>query len=461
MSDEEVPVLNCTKAEVLQFVKENDVKFIRLAFCDVLGKLKNISIMPNELDKAFNRGIPFDASAIGFTGIEAADLFLVPDPATLAVLPWRPAQGRVIRLYCDICYPNGKHYEGDGRYLLQQSIKQAADLGYQCQVGTECEFYLFELDDKGRPTTKTQDQAGYFDVAPFDQGENVRREICLTLEKMGIQPESSHHEQGPGQNEIDFMFTEALTAADHFVTFRSVVKTVAASNGLFASFMPKPLSEHSGSGFHINFSLVKDGNNIFQGFGLTDTEHKELGIIAPLPEEGQAAEAFVAGILKHIREITAFLNPLTNSYARFGRCSAPGYVSWGRQNRSQLIRIPAAFDQDSRFELRSPDPACHPYIALHLIMQAGLAGIKQQLSLPEPIQKNLLADSVATELNLEPLPNDLQAAIELAQNSSFIKAVLPKVLYEKYFAYKQAEWQLYKQIPDSLEADHSLYFHHI
>lgn len=295
-------------SEILQFVEENDVKFIRLAFCDVYGHQKNIAIMPDELPRAFETGISFAASAVeGFMNVKESDLFLIPDPSTLTVLPWRPSHGRVVRFFCDIRHPDGTPFAGDGRQLLKQAVAELNALGLTCQVGTECEFYLFELDEKGNPTSIPQDRAGYCDIAPLDRGENVRREICLTLEEMGIKPESSHHEHGPGQNEVDFRYSDALTAADNVIHFESVVKTIANRNGLCASFMPKPLADAWGSGLHINLSLFRDGVNIFRTDGYS---------------HNQEAESFIAGILDRICEITLFLNPITNSYRRLGNSEA-------------------------------------------------------------------------------------------------------------------------------------------
>ena len=338
--------------EVMTFVEEEDVKFIRLAFCDARGRQKNISIMPLELKRAFTEGISFDASAIaGFGDVVKSDLFLHPDPSTLSVLPWRPSNGRVIRMFCDIKYPDGRRYEKDGRYILKNAIETAKKAGISCFFGAEFEFYLFELDDNGNPTGETFDKAGYMDIAPDDKGENVRREICFNLLEMGISPESSHHEEGPGQNEIDFKYSGALSAADNAVTFKSVVQTIARRNGLFADFSPKPLMHESGNGLHINVSIKSD-----DGRDLTDS--------------------FMAGILDHAVEMTAFLNPVKESYKRVGEKKAPKYVTWSPENRSQLIRIPAVKSSDKkRIELRSPDPCANPYIAYALIIYAGLDGI--------------------------------------------------------------------------------------
>lgn len=437
--------MNYTISEVLQFVEENDVKFIRLAFCDIFGVQKNISIMPSELPRAFNTGISFDASSIdGFMNIDESDLFLVPDPSTLSILPWRPSRGRVVRFFCDIKYPDGRHFEGDGRYILKNVLNELKEMKYICKVGTEFEFYLFETDENGFPTKKPFDMGTYFDIAPIDKGENIRREICLTLEEMNITPESSHHESGPGQNEIDFKYDDALTTADNFVTFKSVVKSVAARNGLYASFMPKPLKNESGNGLHINLSLFKNGLNIFK------TE---------IDEHSQAAESFIAGILERIQEITLFLNPITNSYSRFGNFEAPKYISWSHQNRSQLIRIPASKGENSRMELRSPDPSCNPYIALALIIKAGMEGIKKGIKLIPSYNFNMYENKNSKDF--KKLPETLEEAIILAEKSDFIKSVIPNKTLEKYISIKRKEYSLYSNSEDKENFELFNYFYRV
>ena len=390
--------------EVMTYCEEEDVKFIRLAFCDLAGNQKNISIMPSELKRAFEYGISFDASAIyGFGNEVKSDLFLFPDPSTLSVLPWLPAQGRVVRMYCDIRYPDGKPFRRDSRYLLKQAIAEAEKRNISCYFGVEFEFYLFITDEEGNPTKIPFDQASYMDIAPEDKGENIRREVCLTLESMGIQPESSHHEEGPGQNEIDFRYSDALSAADNAVTFKSVVKTIAMQNGLYASFSPKPLKNQSGNGMHINISIKS-------------------------PNGKKDSDAFMAGVLKYIREISAYLNPTEESYLRLGEKKAPKYITWSSENRSQLIRIPAAKGEYVRFELRSPDPTTNPYIAYALLIYAGLDGIRKQIPLCEPLDQNLfIADQSVTD-TLEKLPANLKEAIEQANQSSLIQQYIPDIL---------------------------------
>jgi len=417
--------MDITTKEVLEFVKENDVKFVRLSFCDLFGFQKNISIMPDGLAAAFEEGVSFDAHAVnGFRGVTDSDMFLFPDPSTLSVLPWRPGPGRVVRFFCGIKNPDGSPFPYDARNLLKGVERRCGQMGYHCRVGAECEFYLFKNGDDGEPTGITLDKGGYFDMQPLDKGENVRREICLTLEEMGIEPERSHHEQGPGQNEIDFKFSGALGGADRFLTFKSVVKAVAARNGLHASFMPKPLLKSPGSGAHINISLTQNGVNVFKN---RDEGHSD------------AAENFIAGVLDKTPEMTLFLNPLTNSYERFGEFEAPRYVSWSHRNRSQLVRIPAAAGKRVRMELRSPDPSINPYLAFALILSAGLDGIEAGTALPPPQDVDLYAAGADVTEKLEKLPGTLDEAIHLAEGSEFVRKVVGGGLLEKYVAVKKNE----------------------
>lgn len=389
-----------TAREVYDFVRQEDVKFIRLAFCDVNGKQKNISIMPDELPRAFSDGISFDASAIkGFGDEVGSDLLLFPVPSTLNILPWRSSHGNVIRMFCSMKYPDGTQFEKDSRMILQRAVDVAAAKGVSVQFGAEFEFYLFNTDEKGMPTDEPFDRAGYMDVAPEDRGENARREICLTLVEMGIKPESSHHEEGPGQNEIDFRYSDAMTAADNAMNFMTVVKAAAQRNGIYADFSPKPLPGESGNGLHINMSVkTADGE-----------DH---------------TNAFMAGILAHIKEMTAFLNPTEDSYKRLGEKKAPKYITWSPENRSQLIRIPAAKGEYRRIELRSPDPTANPYIAYALLIMAGLDGIERELNAPEAVNINLYkADSSVTE-PLDRLPASLDEAIAVAEGSDFVRGVI-------------------------------------
>jgi len=320
--------------EIKQYAAEEDVKFIRMAFCDAAGRQKNIAIMPEELDRAFQYGIAIDGSAIpGFGGEVHSDLLLRPDPSTLCVLPWRPEHGRVVRMFCAVTQPDGTVIGADARSLLKKTVEDAKKAGLTFAFGTEMEFYLFRLDEDGEPTKIPYDRAGYMDIAPADKGENVRREACLTLERMGIRPESSHHEEGPGQNEIDFRYADPVTAADNAVTFRAAVDTVAARNGLYADFGPKPLADKAGNGMHINFSAVSE-------------------------DKRDVMPQVLAGVLAHVEAMTAFLNPTEESYRRFGSWKAPGYLSWSAENRSQLIRVPAAVGEYRRAAVQPVSGLC-------------------------------------------------------------------------------------------------------
>lgn len=437
--------MNYTKNEVIQFIEENDVKFVKLNFCDLFGFLKNITITAEEVYRAFETGISFDASAVeGFMNVEESDLFLHPDPQTLSISPWRLQHGRVVRFFCDIKHPDGRNFEGDSRNILKKVIQQLDENGYKCKIGSECEFYIFEQDEKGLPTQIPHDYAGYCDVSPLDKGENIRREICMALQEMGIQPESSHHEQGPGQNEIDFRYSDALSAADNLMNFKSIVKTAASRNGLFASFMPKPFVDKSGNGLHINISLFKNNENLFTKV-----------------EESKYMESFIAGIMNRIKEITTFLNPLTNSYKRFGSDKAPKYITWSNQNRSQLIRIPAASGEFSRIELRSPDPSCNPYLAFALIISAGMEGIEKSMKLVSSNDYNLYELIEESLDDVDTLPLSLSEAIDLTYNSEFVRNVLPNITIEKYIQSKIDENIKYLSTADKESFEKELYFMHI
>ena len=393
-----------TQEEVLDFIKEEDVKFIRLAFFDMAGKQKNISIMPTELERAFSEGIAFDASAVkGFEGAEKSDLFLIPDPSTLAVIPWRPMTGKVVRMFCNIFTPEGEPYKKDSRMLLQKAVKSLRDeCKVELAVGTEIEFYLFKLDEQGFPSKIPFDNASYMDIAPEDHGENIRREICFTLEQMGITPEASHHEDGPGQNEIDFRYSDPLTSADNVSTFKWVVNTKAASNGLFADFSPKPIADEAGNGMHINLSAKSlDGSKT----------------------SDELLKSILGGIYAHIEEITFFLNPTESSYKRLGSAKAPKYISWGSSNRSALIRLPAT-KKEKRLELRSPDPQANPYLALAFLIHASIDGIKNSLVAPEEVRENLFDNKIALQIGLKPLPQSLTDAKEIARKSEFVRKII-------------------------------------
>lgn len=399
-----------TQEDVLTFIEEENVKFIRLAFFDVFGIQKNISILSQELPRAFEEGISFDASAIaGFAHEGKSNLFLHPDPSTLCILPWRPMDGRVVRMYCDIRYPDGTLFECDSRQLLKKAIQTASEENIQVDFGAEVEFYLFKENEAGPDVRIPFDQAGYMDVAPKDHGEDIRREICFTLFEMGIQPEASHHEEGPGQNEIDFRYSDALSAADQTSTFKWVVEMTAMSNGLQADFTPKPLREEAGNGMHINMSLHDDQQDL--------------------------QEAFMAGILEHIREMTLFLNPHKDSFLRLGEKKAPRYISWSYENRSQLIRIPAVKGSRRRIELRSPDPTANPYLCYALLIYAGLDGIRRKLKAPKPLDVNLYTADDALLSSLQQLPLSHEEAWQAANSSLFIHSLLPQAYFDAYRSY--------------------------
>ena len=395
-------------SEVIQYVREEDVKFIRLAFCDIYGNQKNMAIMPYELERAFRFGMPVDASAItGFDADNASDLFLHPDPSTLTQLPWRPESGRVVRMFCNVTHADGTPYCADCRHLLEEAVSKAADYGIKFRFGTSMEFYLFKTDEDGTPTAVPHDNAGYMDIAPADKGENVRREIQLTMERMGIQPESSHHEEGPGQNEIDFISAEPLSCADNAITFISVVKTIAARNGLFADFSPKPVIGLPGSGLHISIEVTSEDNE-------------------------DLLDNVIAGIMDKISDMTVFLDPVANSYERLGRNKAPRFISWSKGDRSHLFRIPPAPDGARTAELRSPDPTANPYIALALLIYAGLHGIKEQLKLSDACDIDLYLANEDIINKFSKLPSNIEKARKLAFESSFINEILPESLIRHY-----------------------------
>ncbi len=434
-----------TLAEIKALMEEYEIKFIRLAFCDIFGLQKNIAIMSSQLEHAVMHGVSFDASAIdGFSNVSESDLFLHPDLNTFSILPWRPQEGGVARFYCNISYPDGRPFEGDGRYILRECEKRARMAGYSFLVGPECEFYLFETDDNGYPTRKPFDKAGYFDIAPLDRGENIRREICLTIEEMGLSPERSHHESGPGQNEIDFRCSSPLKAADDLMTLRTAVKAISYQNGLFASFLPKPLVGESGSGLHINLSVFENEENLFDGFSSC---------------KNPKASSFLAGILRRIAEITAFADPLPGSYSRLGKCEAPSMISWSAENRSTLIRVPAASGDDSRIEIRSPDPSCNPYLVIALLISAGFEGIKDSLELPPSTDKDIF--SPGGRAGLKEIPQSLQKAVKIAKASEFVRSVLPARLVDDYLTLKAREAQGYERSENAYSYELERYFPYI
>lgn len=427
---------NLTKEDVLKLAQENDVKFIRLQFTDILGIVKNVAITVEQLEKALDGELMFDGSSIeGFVRIEESDMYLRPDPDTFVIFPWRPREGAVARLICDIYLPNGQPFLGDPRGNLKRVLKEAQDLGYTTlNVGPECEFFLFHKDEQGRPTTITHDDGGYFDLAPIDLGENARRDMVLNLEEMGFEIEASHHEVARGQHEIDFKYSDALTAADRIVTFKTVVRTVAQKHGLHATFMPKPVFGINGSGMHSNLSLFKGKDNAF-----FDPNAKY--------QLSEDAMYFLGGLLKHARSFAALTNPLVNSYKRLvPGYEAPVYVAWSPQNRSPLIRIPAKRGLSTRIELRNPDPACNPYLALAAMLKAGIDGIKNKIQPPEPTEKNIyrMTNEEKNTEGIQALPGTLGEAIELLEANSVMKDALGEHIFSKYIEAKRAEWDDYR-----------------
>lgn len=424
-----------TREDILRLVREEDIQFIRMQFTDIFGQMKNVAITASQIQRALDGEIMMDGSSIeGFVRVEESDQYLRPDLDTFAVLPWRPQYGKVARLICDVCNPDGSAFVGDPRNVLKQAIRQAEDMGFTFNAGPELEFFLFQTDEDGRPTTRTSDEAGYFDLGPLDHGESTRREICLCLEEMGFEIEASHHEVAAGQHEIDFKYTDALRAADNIMTFKLAVKSLAQKNGLHATFMPKPIFGINGSGMHTNMSLFKDGKNVF----FDETGDKMLSA---------DAYHFIAGLLHHIGGMTAILNPLVNSYKRLvPGYEAPCYTAWSASNRSALIRIPAARGQATRVELRCPDPACNPYLALTVCLAAGLDGIEKKMTPPAEITGNIFAMSPAEReaKGIHSLPGTLHDAVAAMQKDELVCSALGEHIVSQYVAGKEKEWDSYR-----------------
>ncbi len=437
-----------TKQKILNMAETEDVEFIRLQFTDLFGTLKNVAITKSQLAKALDNKIMFDGSSIeGFARIEESDMYLYPDYDTFEILPFRPHQGKVARMICDVYKPDGTQLENDPRFILKKVLKEAADMGYTFNVGPECEFFLFHTDDNGGPTTITHENAGYFDLGPTDLGENARRDIVLNLEEMGFEVEASHHEVAPAQHEINFKYGEALETADRIMTYKLTVKTIAKRHGLYASFMPKPKYGAAGSGMHINMSLSdKDGNNIF-----ADTSD----------ENGLSKEAysFIAGIMEHMRAMSAITNPIVNSYKRLvPGYEAPTYIAWSATNRSPLIRVPAAKGPGTRIELRCPDCACNPYLAFAVCLAAGLDGIKRGLTPPASVQQDIfeMTENERLEAGIQSLPRNLYEAIHEMKKSEFMKDVLGEEVFYKYATAKRMEWNEYTSQVTDWEIDRYL-----
>jgi glutamine synthetase, type I len=439
--------LNYTKEDVLREAYEKGVKFMRLQFTDIFGVLKNVSIPVEQLEKALDGEMMFDGSSIeGFVRIEESDMYLRPDPDTFVVFPWRPAEGGVARLICDVYNPDGTPFNGCPRNTLKKVLAEASEMGFKCYIGPELEFFLFHVDTEGRPTLITHDKAGYFDMTPVDLGESARRDMVLALEQMNFEIEASHHEVAPGQHEIDFKYADALEMADKMVTFRFVVRTIAQRHGLHATFMPKPIFGINGSGMHVNQSLFKNGKNIFY-----DQE-------GPMNLSSEAYH-YIAGIMEHAKAFTAITNPTVNSYKRLvPGYEAPCYIAWSGRNRSPLIRIPAKRGSSTRIELRSPDPSCNPYLALAVQIKAGLDGIKRKLNPPEAVDLNIFAmdDRQRKEMGIDSLPGDLKEALTLLSNDEVIKDALGEHIYSRFVAAKTEEYDSFRIAVHKWEIDRYL-----
>lgn len=424
-------MLNYTKEDIFRIVEEEDVEFIRLQFTDIFGNLKNVAITVSQLEKALNNKISFDPTAIeGYSDEGEEELFLHPDFSTFAIFPWRPQRGKVARMICDVYRQDGTPYEGDSRYILKQVVKEAKDLGYTFEVGPACEFFLFQADENGLPTTVTYEQAGYFDLGPIDFGENARRDMVISLENMGFQVEASHHESAPAQHEIDFKADEAIATADNILTFKLAVKSIARTHGLHATFMPKPKQGVDGSGMRINMKLYKDGKNVFY-----DAEGKD-----GLSED---AYHFVAGLMKHVRGMAAITNPIVNSYKRLvPGFDAPTEISYDRKNRRGMVNIPGTRDENVRISLRSPDPTANPYLTIALCLRAGLQGINEKAEISD---------------KKETMPDNLFEAIRAMENDDMIESVLGTEVFRRYSALKKAEWNRYREQITNWEINEYLY----
>lgn len=423
------------KKEIMELARENDVKFIRLQFTDITGVLKNVAITREQLPKALNGEMMFDGSSVdGFVRIEESDMHLRPDPDTFVVFPWKPQNGKVARLICDVYNSDNTPFEGCPRVTLKRAVAEAEKLGYKLYVGPECEFFLFNTDEKGKPTLETHDNAGYFDMAPVDLGENARKDMCVTLEQMGFEIEASHHEVAPGQHEIDFKYADAIKTADMIATFKFIVRTVAQQHGLHATFMPKPISGIFGSGMHVNQSLFKDGANAFYD---------------PTRKQGlsRIAYNYIAGLLQHAKAICAITNPTVNSYKRLvPGYEAPVYIAWSHKNRSPLIRIPSKRGISTRVEMRNPDPTCNPYLAIAAMLHAGLDGIKRDLDPLEPTEQNIyeMTEEELQSKGIASLPSSIMEAVTELKKDKVIREALGEHIFTKFIDAKNTEWDSYK-----------------
>ena len=438
-----------TKDQIIQICKEQDVEFIRLQFIDVLGIPKNVAVTSSQLEKVLTDGMMFDGSSIeGFARIEESDMYLKPDLDTFVIYPWRPQTGKVARFICDVYTPAGEPFDGDPRGILKKQMEEAKKLGYEFNVGNECEFFLFQTDENGRPTTKTNDEAGYFDLDPVDMGTDARRDICLTLEQMGFEIEASHHEVAEGQHEIDFKYADALTTADNVVTFRLAVKTIAKKYGLHATFIPKPIFGINGSGMHTNMSLMTKNAEGKTVNAFYDSESED-GL-------SDVAHYFIGGLLKHVKGIAAYSNPTVNSYKRLvPGYEAPTYIVWSASNRSCLVRIPAARGMGTRVELRCPDPTCNPYLEMALCLAAGLDGIKNKIVPAPAVDYNVfdLSNEELEEKGIDCLPGSLEEAVKASEADPFVKETVGEHVFNAYTEGKKAEWDEYRTKVSQWEID--------
>jgi len=435
-----------TKEMVLQKVKDLNIKFIRLRFTDILGMPKNVEIPANEMDKALDGKIMFDGSSIqGFVRLEESDMYLKPDLNTFSINPWEE-KNDVARITCDVYNPDGTAFEGCPRNNLKKVLKEIEKMGYSANLGPEVEFFLFSRDEEGKATTKTHDQGGYFDLLPVDLGEEARRDMVIALEKLGFDIEASHHEVAPGQHEIDFKYCDALTAADRIMTLKLTSKTIALKHNLHVTFMPKPIFGINGSGMHTNISLFKNGENAFYN----KEEKYELS---------KEAQYFIGGMLNHAKGFTAITNPIVNSYKRLTPgYEAPVYIAWSERNRSPLVRVPAVREMSTRAELRSPDPACNPYLAFAVILKAGIDGIRNKIEPGEPITQNIfnMTEKEKKSLGIKNLPSTLHEALKELEKDEIVKSALSKHIYENFLEAKKEEWNTYRLQVHKWELDRYL-----
>jgi len=444
-SGKEYFIMGYTREDIIRIVQEEDIKFIRMQFVDIFGQLKNVAINASQLERALDNQIMIDGSSIeGFVRINESDQYLRPDLDSFVIFPWRPQHGRVARLICDVYNPDGTPFVGDPREVLHRTLRRARDMGFdRFNIGPEMEFFMFETDDRGNPTTRTNDEAGYFDLGPLDRGEPTRREMCLALEQMGFEIEASHHEVAAGQHEIGFKYAEALDGADKIMTFKLAAKTIAQYNGLHATFMPKPIFGVAGSGMHLNMSLIRDGKNAFY-----DPEGER--------QLSRTAYGFIAGLLEHVKGFCAITNPLVNSYKRLVTgYEAPCYRAWSASNRSALIRIPAVRGQATRVELRSPDPSCNPYLAVAVCLAAGLDGIERGLTPPPEITGNIyeMDEQTRKSHNIDSLPGSLEEALNELEKDELIQQVLGEHVVSYYIEGKRREWEEYRTRVSSWETE--------